>query len=66
MSIASARMTRYANLNSMPGVRLNFSVQRSVRNVEKGSLADETCGQVFHRVARSEITPTRYRNKLSA
>jgi hypothetical protein len=65
-SIASARMTRYANLNSMPGVKLNLSVQRSVRNVEKGSLADETRGQVFQRVTKSEIAPTRYRNKLNA
>jgi hypothetical protein len=65
MSIASAKIKRYINLNSMPSMKLNFCVHRSARNVEKGSLAVETCGQVFHSVARSEITPSRYRNKLN-
>jgi hypothetical protein len=47
-------------------MKSSFSVQRSVRNVEKGSFADETCGQVLHSVVRSTAIPNKNRSKLRA
>jgi hypothetical protein len=43
-----------------------FFVHRSVRKVEKGSLAEETCGQVFQSAVRSAAIPIRHRSKLRA
>jgi len=53
-------------LNARPAIKPSFSVQRSVRKVEKGSLADETSGQVFHSVVKSAAIPARQRIKLRA
>ena len=64
--MASPKTTRYTSLNARPTINSSFSVQRRVRKVEKGSLADETSGQVFHSVAKSAAIPARQRIKLRA
>ena len=64
MSIASPKTTRYTSLNPTPGTRLRFSVQRTARKVDKGYLADETCGQILQSVTRSAATPTEHKSKL--
>jgi hypothetical protein len=66
MSIASPKMNRYESLNSMPGTRVRFLVQRRVRKVEKGSLADETCGQHIQNMVRSEVIPIKHSSILRA
>jgi hypothetical protein len=66
MSITSPKTKRYASLNSRPGTKFRFFVQRSVRKVEKGSLADETCGQHTYNIVRSAAIPTKHRSKLRA
>jgi hypothetical protein len=42
MSITSPKTTRYTSLNARPAMKPKFSVHRSLRKVEKGSLAEET------------------------
>jgi len=64
MSMTSPKTTRYTSLNSRPRMKPRFSVHRSVRKVEKGSLADETSGQVFHSVVKSAAIPAKHRVKL--
>lgn len=64
--MTSARMKRYTSLNSTRGTKSSFSVQSKSRKVEKGSLAEEICGQIFHAMARRAITPTEHRIKLKA
>jgi hypothetical protein len=66
MSMASPKTTRYTSLNARPSIKSSFSVQRSVRKVEKWSLADETSGQVFHSVIKSAAIPAKQRIKLRA
>ena len=66
MSITSPKTMRYTSLNSRPAMKPSFSVHRSVTKVEKGSLADETCGQVFHSVVKSAAIPAKHKIKLRA
>jgi hypothetical protein len=66
MSITSPKTTRYANLNSRTEIESKFFVQISVRNVEKGSLADLIWGHVIQSVARSAAIPNKHRSKLRA
>jgi hypothetical protein len=65
ISVASPKTTIYTSLNSRPGIKSSFSVHRSVRKV-KGSLADETSGQVFHSVVKSAVIPATQRTRLRA
>jgi len=57
-------MVRYISLNSRPGIKSSFSVQRSAINVEKGFSAEEASGQVFHSVVISVASHTRQNIKL--
>jgi hypothetical protein len=65
-NMASPKMKRDTSLNSTSGMKFNFSVHRSVRKVEKGSFADEICGQIRHSVAKSAITPITHKIMLRA
>jgi len=57
-------MIRYTNLNSRPEMKSSFSVQRSVRKVEKGFSAEVICGHVFHTVAKKAAIPVKHSTRL--
>jgi len=66
MSIAVPKMTRYASLNSILGMKSSCSLQRNVQKAEKGSWAEETFGHVFHSATNSAAVPIEHNIRLRA